>query len=335
MNILIIELADYDRQNNERQDFEIPERRCERKLTIEFLSLDMVNNRPVTGIDNIWIHVKRTPEFIRPLLNIGALVKYPVGKGGIILNQLKIQDREAVAVNQQKKQTIFVTLMRNLNAVFSGGRIILPGENLTYQPVSLEGKCNLYITADRGWSDKDHDFSHLPLDRQKFAGVNYIIRDFKTSPLENGITLSGMPGVNAPDAVTNIEINRNADALFFLHTFFRTREWRPRERRREEPPVVFQYIIHYADGEKETIDVRYGQGVDHYIQSEPKGLKDASLAWAEPFPKDNSKFAAIYQMQWNNPHPEAEIKSIDIVNSDDGRRWGAPVLLAVTTARQK
>ncbi len=39
----------------------------------------------VIGIDNWWIHVQRSAESrakVRPLLNIGALVKYPQGPGG-------------------------------------------------------------------------------------------------------------------------------------------------------------------------------------------------------------------------------------------------------------
>ena len=334
-NAVTIELAGYDKQNNDRQDFDIPERRCEKKLTIEPVAWDEVGDRPIIGIDNLWIRAKRTPEFrtrVRPLLNIGALVKYPQGKGGIILNQLNIQEHEAVPVNGQKKQTILVTLLRNLQAVFSGRKTILPGEGLNYQPISLEGRCNLYITAGRGWPDKQYDLAHLPLGRQKFAGVNYVIRDFKTSPLEGAITLAGMPGVAAPEAVTGLAINKKAEALFFLHTFYRQREWKPDRRAHDAPPVIFRYVVYYADGQNENIDIRYGEGADHFIQTQPAGLKDAVLAWAAPFPDDESRTAVLYQMQWNNPRPDVQIRALDLTHVDDSEHWGTPVLLAITAA---
>ena len=44
-----------------------------------------------------------------------------------------------------------------------------------------------------------------------------------------------------------------------------------------------------------------------------------------------AKFAVAYSMQWNNPHPELEIKSIDLVFGPDRR--AIPALLAITAAR--
>jgi hypothetical protein len=53
-----------------------------------------------------------------PLLNIGALVKYPRGTGGLVLNQLRITDGEARAANAAKKRAIVAALLRNMGAVF-------------------------------------------------------------------------------------------------------------------------------------------------------------------------------------------------------------------------
>ena len=63
--------------------------------------------QPIVGVDNIWITVKHDDEYnakVVPLLNIGGLVKYKMGKGGIILNQLRVQATEANPVNAEKKQ---------------------------------------------------------------------------------------------------------------------------------------------------------------------------------------------------------------------------------------
>ena len=62
-----------------------------------------------------------------PLLNIGALVKYRMGEGGIVLNDVKVQESESNPVNAQKKQNIVATLLRNLGATFAGERVLVAG----------------------------------------------------------------------------------------------------------------------------------------------------------------------------------------------------------------
>ncbi len=167
--------------NAERQDFSIGPRKC-RRLTVRLAEFNKVGT--TTGIDNLWVHVQRPadwPQRVRPLLNIGGLVKYPMGAGGVILNQLRAKPSEAVPVNAQKKQVIVATLLRNLHATFAGGRI-LTAANLKFHPLPLEEQCNQYLTKDRGWFDGGRDLAHLPIGKQDFCGVSYLIRDFRTSP---------------------------------------------------------------------------------------------------------------------------------------------------------
>jgi len=83
----------------------------------------------ITGLDNIAIRAKRPADFakkVRPMLNIGAMVEYPRGKGGIVLCNLLFKDSEAVPINFIKKRTIFSTLLRNLKAPFATGRQVIP-----------------------------------------------------------------------------------------------------------------------------------------------------------------------------------------------------------------
>jgi len=329
-----IALAPQEKGSNMRQDFTLEPVTAK---TVTFVPLEWkeASERPILGIDNLWLRVERPEgwrERVRPLLNIGGLVKYPRGKGGILLNQLNVKESEAVPVNAAKKQTVVATLLRNLHAVFAGRRTLLPGEGLRYHPVSLEGRCNLYLTSAEGWPDKEHDLSHLPLGEQKFAGVTYRIRDFKTSPLESAVTLGGLRGVKAPREVTGLEVGRKADVLFFLHTFVQKREWQPR-RTTDAPPVIFQYVVHYADGKTQAVDVQYGQGAAHWLTPSPGGLRDAAVAWAAPLPKDEAREAVLYQFQWNNPRPEVAVKAVDLrYHEKVGNRWGTPVLLGLTAA---
>ncbi len=75
--------------NAERQEFAIGPRKC-RQIVLKLAEFDKVH--VTTGIDNLWVHVQRPADWsqrVRPLLNIGGLVKYPMGEGGIVLNQLR------------------------------------------------------------------------------------------------------------------------------------------------------------------------------------------------------------------------------------------------------
>ncbi len=309
-----------------------------RRVTINLTDWDESGRADVIGVDNLWLRVQRPDGFseqVRPMLNIGALIRYPRGQGGILLNQYKIAEAEANPVNAAKKKTVTATLLRNLGAVFAGGETVVAGQNLRYAPISLEDYCNLYLTTDQGWPDRDLDLSALPIGEQNFAGVNYAIRDFKTSPLENAVTLkNGRLNTRVEaNSVEGIRVGTSADALFFLHTFIQTRDWNPRNRN-AAPPTIFRYSVNYEDGSSEMIDVDLGIGATHWLTDEPKGLRDAAVAWtARPSPEAREN-AIVYQMQWTNPRPDKPIASVDLTYGDDGDRWGAPVLLGITAARK-
>jgi len=320
--------------NAQRQEFSIGPRTC-RQIVVRLAEFDKVS--PTTGIDNLWVHVQRPadwPQRVRPLLNIGGLVKYPMGEGGVVLNQLRAKPSEAVPVNAQKKQVIVATLLRNLHASFAGGRI-LTAANLKFRPLPLEEQCNQYLTKDRGWFDGGRDLAHLPVGKQDFCGVSYLIRDFRTSPLPSCVMLAGLGARGQlPSAVKGLKAGCKADVLFFLHAFNRTGEWH-RQQPEQPPPVLFKYVVHYADGQTADVPVLFGEGADHWVSKEPSGLAAAALAWAAPFPGDKSgEQAAVYQFSWANPRPRVPIESIDMLYGPSGSQYGTPALLAVTAAEE-
>jgi beta-galactosidase len=319
-----------------RQDFPLKPRRCKR-ITLEPLEWTPSPSAPVIGVDNVWIKVRRGDDYTKkvvPLLNIGALVRYKMGTGGIILNQLRVQVSEPNPVNTEKKQNVVATLLRNLGATFAAERLLVAGVNLKYTPVPLGEKCTQFLTTDKGWLDGGLDLGHLPIGEQKFAGVNYVIRDFKTSPLPSCIMLTG-PGVKGtmPREVTGVSVGHKADVLFFLHTFHKVRDWQP-SGDNKTPPVLFKYAVHYDDGKTVDIPVVYDRGVGPWIAEKPAGYPEAAVAWAAPFPKDTTKQAVVYQMNWTNPRPAVAIKSVDIrYDARTKGEFGIPVLLAITAAR--
>ncbi|TVR46619.1 MAG: hypothetical protein EA425_16960 [Puniceicoccaceae bacterium] len=328
---------EFDLEGEGRQDFSIQPGVPARSMTIELADWDPRGTTDVIGVDNFWIRVTRPPEFtrhVRPLLNIGGLVRYQFGEGGILLNQYAILESESNPANAAKKQTVTATLLRNLGADFAGGTLVVPGVNMASHPVPLDTVANLYLTRPQGFPVGNADLGALPVGLQRFAGVDYLIRDFATSPLESGILLRH-PRYRIQqehERVEGIPVNRRADALFFLHTLLPGDTWRP-SRDATEPPIIFEYTIHYADGTRATVPVELGLGIDSWLQNEPRPLRDAAVAWQAEGPRDQR--ITLYQMQWTNPHPDRTIRTIDLAYAPGGQRWGAPAVLAITVAEAR
>ncbi len=97
-----------------RQDVAIPSVRCS-GVRLEILAMT-ASAAPVTGIRNVEIQVARSAEFrskVRPLLSLGVLNAYPMGHGGIVVNQMNLPDGLSME-NRDKQQRILATLLGHL-----------------------------------------------------------------------------------------------------------------------------------------------------------------------------------------------------------------------------
>ncbi|MDQ2730044.1 MAG: hypothetical protein M3Y56_00155, partial [Armatimonadota bacterium] len=289
------------------------------------------------GIDNIYLYAKRPADWatkVRPMLNIGAMVEYPKGQGGIILCNVAFKDRENNPENAGKKQTILATILRNLNAPFTGGKTLIAGaNNLTYTPLDLSHQANQYRT-DQGWfGDKQFTFADLPAGKQSFAGVAYNIYNFTTSPVPTVVMLGGggVPG-NLADHVAGIPVGRKADALFFLQAARIDQPMSTDDIKNHRQFEMADYIVHYADGQTAKVPVYSQISVENYKQDAKTGpiaIPGAQVAWTRPYP-GTDQMAVAYSMQWNNPRPDQPIQSIDLQFGPDRR--GVLSLLGVTAA---
>ncbi len=326
-----------------RQDFRLPGIAAD-KVTFEIVDWALRGTKDVIGIGNIWLRAERSEEFRRkvtPLLNVGGLMKYPNGKGGIVLNQLKLLETEARPENADKKRRILKALLRNVGADFDAARVVLPGMGLRYSPVNTKNHVNLFLDAGHNWPDKRSDLSRLPVGSQRFLGVAYDIYEYKTALFPHAITLKGAAKADhndlpLPQAVRDIKVGSTADAVFFLHTVLPVEEWKPPRRRRRgqqppPPPTIFRYVITYADGKQRNVDVRLAEHVHYWLQrGRIDHLPGASVAWTG---KGRGPYSAvIYQMNWTNPRPAVAIRSIDVEYVPGGEKWGSPVVLGITTA---
>ena len=316
-----------------RQDLPVPPHKA-RRLGIEVVPAE--GKEPLVGIDNIRIRVTRPADFsrrVRPMLNIGAMVHYPMGRGGLILNNLLLQEKESVPVNAQKKQNIVSTILRNLGATFAGGRIVTAAQ-MKFLPVPFNEQANAYLSKGHG-TFPDADLSTLPVGEQKFAGVTYKINDFRTSPVPSCVMLHG-PGVDGRlPAEATVKVGRKADALFFLQGWIPAQEWKSNDPN-QPPPVVFKYVVSYADGKTEDVPVEITLGIAPYTAASLANLKNAVVAWTGKAATPQAQSLAVYQLQWSNPRPEAEIKSVTLKRDPQvGENSGAPVWIGLTVGALK
>ena len=305
-----------------------------REITLQACAwqIDPAKNR-FQGIDNIWIKVERSPKFratVKPMLNVGGMMHYIKGNGGVVLCNLKFQDNEAVPLNKIKKQNILATVLRNLKASFAGGKTVIVGANLKFTPVDIHTKATTF-KDEKGWfGNHSRTFKVLPAGESKMGGVKFNIYEMPTSPTPQVLMLggNGVPG-NLPPQITGIPVNMKADALFFLHTAKIGNRLNDNDRRQKKTYVMFKYVVHYADGRQEEIPIRSELDIENYVQKTPVPIPGAQTAWTAAY-ENSDEQAVAYSKQWNNPHPDVAITSVDMIPVDASR--GTPVLLALTAA---
>ncbi|MDQ3815382.1 MAG: hypothetical protein M3347_15800, partial [Armatimonadota bacterium] len=320
--------------SEEAQIFAVEPPRQGKVITIRHAEFtDLPDKKGTIGADNVYLRAKRAPEFyqnVKAMLNIGGMMHYPRGAGGIVLVNLLFKATEELPDNANKKRNAFATILRNLKAPFVGGRTVIAGANLKYTPIDISKQANQYRT-ERGWfGDANFTLKDLPTGQHKLAGVTYDIFEFATSPVPTAIMLGGrgIPN-NPPQEAKGIPVNMKADALFFLHTARIDQRRNDKDIKANKQYEMLRYIVNYADGQSVTIPIYAEIDIDDFKQKEPRAIPGAQIAWTKKY-EGTDFYAVAYSKQWNNPRPEAEIKSIDMVYGPDKR--GVPVLLAVTAA---
>jgi beta-galactosidase len=324
------------------QEISFPPRKAKR-VTMQVAKWAERGDANIVVIDNLWLMAKRPDDYlkrVKPLLNVGGLVRYDEGKGGIVLNQLKLVEREVNPVNAEKKRTVAKTILANLGAVFAGQKTVVAGSQLQYAPLALPvEKCTAYVNRDKqpAWWNGPGDLSGLPVGEQTFAGTRFLLPKFTTSPVPTVFMLRGRGGSVQQDRIDGLPVGRKADALFFLHTFNengdlarRLNEMRERRADGKDPgefPVVLTYAVRYADGQTAEVPVRYSRDIGNWLSPAPAGLANAAVAWAA---SAGDRQTVVWSMQWTNPRPEAAIASIDLIAGEE--KWGSAAVFAITAA---
>jgi hypothetical protein len=321
------------RPDNLPQTFALPSPHTGKRIDLLLAEWKTLPNvRPVVGLDNIYLKAQRDPAFyrkVKPMLNVGGMMEYPNGQGGIVLCNLLFKETEEVPENAVKKRNVFAALLRNLKAPFSS-KSVIAGESLNYRPIDLAKQANQY-RDERGWfGDKNFTFKDLPTGKHLFAGVPYTVYDFPTSPVPTAVMLggNGVPN-NLAQEVRGIPVNQKADALFFLQTARLDQRRNSDEIKQNRKFEMARYVVHYADGQTANVPLYAEIDVEDYRQKMPTPLPGAQIAWTHRY-EGTETSAVAYSKQWNNPRPNVAIESVDLVYGADRR--GIPVLLALTAA---
>jgi hypothetical protein len=143
--------------------------------------------------------------------------------------------------------------------------------------------------------------------------------------------------VKTPRSVLGIPVEHRAERLYFLHaTHFGT----------GDGLKIGSYRIHYVDGTTETLPLRDGGEIAEWWTPPVRQATEAPGAWrgesaaARRFGRITGYEGStgrplgiqLFLFTWENPHPEREIQSFDLITGSQASAGGArcPFLVAVT-----
>jgi hypothetical protein len=162
---------------------------------------------------------------------------------------------------------------------------------------------------------QDNNLAALPAGKQCLDGITF---DIGESLIQLGCTQLK----DKPDKVEGIRVDRSFDRLHILHaTAFNS----------EPNTVIGMYVIRYADGARETIEMVYGQNIcDWWYEDEEKEPAVATVAWMgeNELAKKSAKKIRLYHAVWKNPHPEKKVAGIDLLTAEGSN--SAPFCVALT-----
>lgn len=237
------------------------------------------------------------------------------------------------------------------------------GEHSAFQPVTIPTRlfnANVHHRGrgDGGWFSGpemwDWDVRLMPAGQQWLGGVKWEIADFRDTAGHSILMLSGQGSYVDDAEIRGIPVQMKGQALWFLHTYYAGRGTEPYRRALEqasstrsapESPTVFYYVVHLNDGSTHRVPVQFGNDIQHWQRSDDRlgAADDPRVAWAQEFQtwrrrRDGGRGGervqgalAAYAMRWQNPTPQAEIVSVDLVTANTATtNYGAPAVFAIT-----
>jgi hypothetical protein len=169
--------------------------------------------------------------------------------------------------------------------------------------------------AHDGWLGlgPEHDLSSLPTGATRLGADLFRLAGKHDRPGAVRLASALDTGAAYP-AQAELTVNRRAASLLFLHTAL----WTDRAGH-----AIGCYRVHYADGTSVEIPLVYGVNIVSW--TDRRSISGAARVWEGRTRGDER--IALHRLQWDNPHPEKAIASIDLVSN---RTEAGLVLLAVS-----
>jgi len=167
-----------------------------------------------------------------------------------------------------------------------------------------------------------YTLSSLPRGVQRIGNIDYDLRGV--------VQVSGQQLVTAkrdfPETVKGMRVRLKCQKLCFLGAT----QWSE-----DRGVQIGTYVVHYINGDKEEIPIRYGMDVRDWFTRRNPATRPAANA-RPPVPaaiwtsadKDKAGVEySLFEKRWTNPNPDLEIVSIDLVSAMTN---AAPFLVAIT-----
>ncbi|MDB6040180.1 MAG: repeat-like protein, partial [Verrucomicrobiales bacterium] len=166
-----------------------------------------------------------------------------------------------------------------------------------------------------------HDLAELKRGKQVLNGIAFDIRGIvEVAPREDA---QAAERIFFPSAVSEIRVHKKAKRLHFLHATEGV-----------SVPIgvrVGSYFIRYSTGRTEEVPLIYGEGLrDWFTQpGEPEEATHAEIAWTgqNQISRLLRRSIHLFRLPWDNPVPNEEIATIDLVASNSRAH---PFLIAIT-----
>lgn len=254
----------------------------------------------------IFVLERKRPGNIRPLSQseVQELFKKEQAGTGKILQEFR--KRKEKKAKDEREARIY----RDVNAARCKAVDIRKFVNMHYRDEK---------SGDRkggGFDQGAKDFANIRPGRVLAAGVPFDLIDSDKNNGKGLIILGGRHRDFFPLESKGIPVGRKAKNLYFLHTM----GWGA-----PKGEVVMTYRISYADGTRLAVPIRSMFEIAPWMSRDGIELIPNAKIGIE---SNNSDGAINLQnYRWKNPHPDKEIRSIDIISSFGG---GVPVVAAIT-----
>ena len=208
-----------------------------------------------------------------------------------------------LAITVEPVETIYLGFYKGFKPVNS----IMPRNPWTSADlIDLSAKYTAALDDDFHFHE-GHDLQHVPQGVQEFGGVLFDVRGL--IQLAAGNISLRRTGAVYHEQVEGITVERAAHRLHFLHSC----GWSC-----DEGKIVAHYVLHYADGQVESIPLVYGRDVVDWWEKPDTHLgSNTEVVWKgyNAFCRNLGVPVQLLKFSWENPRPSVVIDSIDMVST--------------------